>query len=228
MQLRVMVYNVRGFRDGTERLARLITGIGPDLLLVNESGSRRRLRRFAGAVHMQAATDPWSPLRRRVKNAVLVRPPWRVGSHRLQRFPGSARWYPRGALIAKVVRPSDRFWAISVHLGLHPAERARHADAVARLAASFHGSVVIGGDLNERPDGRAASLLAAWFRDAWSLAGEGSDQTFPAADPAARIDYLFVSGEVAVEEVVVGSGADAPEVSDHRPLIAELTLDRRG
>ncbi len=44
----------------------------PDVLLLQETGSRRDLRRFAHDVGMRAARDPWSPLRRRVKNAVLL------------------------------------------------------------------------------------------------------------------------------------------------------------
>ena len=76
MRVRVIVHNVRGFRDGFERLVRLVGHFEPDLLLLNETGGRWRLRRFANALGMELAADPWSPLRRRVKDAVLVRPPW--------------------------------------------------------------------------------------------------------------------------------------------------------
>jgi ribosomal protein S16 len=50
MRVRVVVVNVRGFRDGFERLVRLVGHFEPDLLLLNETGSRRRLRRFANAL----------------------------------------------------------------------------------------------------------------------------------------------------------------------------------
>ena len=39
---------------------------------------------------------------RRAKDAVLARSPWRIAEHRQARFPGSARFYPRGALIARL------------------------------------------------------------------------------------------------------------------------------
>ena len=42
--------------------------------------------------------------------------------------------------------------------------------------------------------------------------------------PSARIDYLFVSEGIVVERVLVPPGPDAREASDHRPLVAELTL----
>jgi hypothetical protein len=47
MRVRVVVYNVRGFRDGLERVVRLVDRFKPDLLILNETGGRFRLRRFA-------------------------------------------------------------------------------------------------------------------------------------------------------------------------------------
>ena len=83
---------------------------------------------------------------------------------------------------------------------------------------------VVGGDLNEKPDGRAVGFLSERFRDAWLLGGDADGDTFPADEPTARIDYLFVSEGIAVERVLVPPGPDAREASDHRPLVAELTL----
>jgi hypothetical protein len=88
MRVCVVVYNVRGFRDGPERLVRLVGRFRPDVLLLNETDGRWRVRRFARALGMDLAADPWSPLRRRVKDAVLVRPPWRIVVHRQHRARG--------------------------------------------------------------------------------------------------------------------------------------------
>ena len=108
MRLRVVVYNVRGFRDGPERVTRVAGNARPDLVLLNESGSRRRLRRFTRRLGMQPASDPWSPFRRRVKDAVIVRPPWTILEHRLHRFAGTDPVYPRGAVIARIDRSGRR------------------------------------------------------------------------------------------------------------------------
>ena len=224
MRVRVLVYNVRGFRDGAERLVRLVGHFEPDVLLLNETGGRWRLRRFAKALGMDAAADPWSPFRRRVKDAVLARPPWRIverGQHRFERGP----WlHPRGALIATLEHGEARLCAISTHLGLHPRERLAHAKALAALLDHVDEPVVVGGDLNEKPDGRAVGFLSERFRDAWLLGGDADGETFPADEPTARIDYLFVSEGIVVERVLVPPGPDAREASDHRPLVAELTL----
>lgn len=227
MRVRVVVYNVRGFRDGLANMAAVIGRLHPDLVLLTETGGRRRLRRLARSVEMRAVGDPWSPFRRRVKNAILVRPPWRVGEHRLIRLSGSRRWYPRGALVARITRPEARVWAIAVHLGLHPLERRRHAEELTAALRDLEDPVVLGGDLNERPDGKAVELLAERFRDAWLLGGDVAGETFPADEPTARIDYLFVSEGVRVERAMVPPTPDVRAASDHRPVVAEVTFPGR-
>ncbi|HET7929115.1 MAG TPA: endonuclease/exonuclease/phosphatase family protein [Actinomycetota bacterium] len=227
MRVRVVVYNVRGFRDGSERLVRLVGHFRPDVLLLNETGGRWRLRRFATALGMDRAADPWSPFRRRVKDAVLVRPPWRIVGHRQHRFEGGPWLYPRGALVAVLELADSRLCAISMHLGLHPRERLADAKAVAALVDEVDAPIVAGGDLNEKPDGRAVGFLSERFRDAWLLGGDADGETFPADLPTARIDYLFVSDGIVVERVLVPPGSDARQASDHRPLVAELTLPGR-
>ena len=133
--VRVVTYNVRGFRDGLGRVAAVVRELAPDVLLLQETGSRRDLRRFAAEVGMRAARDPWSPLRRRVKNAVLLAEPWSLVSFRLERFADARRWYPRGALVARASTGSGDIWAISIHLGLDGAERARQAERVTRRSS---------------------------------------------------------------------------------------------
>jgi endonuclease/exonuclease/phosphatase family metal-dependent hydrolase len=226
VRLRVVVYNVRGFRDGLDRLAAVIARFEPDLVLLNEAGSRRSLRRFARSIGMQAAADPWSPVRRRVKSAVLARTPWRILEHRLHRFTDVRRaFYPRGALIAHAGRAGRRVWVMAIHLGLHPLERLHAAEELSDLARGLDGPVLLGGDCNETPDGRAIAFLSDRFWDAWLLGGDVAGETFPAEDPTARIDYLFVSEEIQVERVLVPAVLpEARRASDHLPVVAELTL----
>ncbi len=225
MRLRVVVYNIRGFRDGLDLVWQVAAHFHPDILLLNETGSRRRLRRFARRMDMEVAADPLSPFRRRVKNAVLVGPPWRIVSHRLHRFGDvRRRMYPRGALIAQVGRAGYRLWAVSVHLGLHPLERLHAVQELSDLVRGLSGPVLIGGDFNETPDRRAVRFLGERFWDAWLLGGDAAGETFPSSDPTARIDYLFVPEGVAVERIIIPPGRDARRASDHLPIVAELKL----
>ncbi len=223
MRLRVATFNLRGFRDGLDGVASVVEELAPDILLVQESGSRRTLRRLAAVTGMQAAGDPWSPLRRRVKNAVLAKPPWRIVQHRLHRFEGSARFYPRGALIAQAGGAGRRVWAVSIHLGLAPLERLAHARALTDLCSGLAGApIVIGGDLNASPAERSVAWIADRYWDAWAETGAGDGATFPAREPTARIDSLFVSGGLRVEAVELGG---CPDASDHLPLAAELVIE---
>jgi endonuclease/exonuclease/phosphatase family metal-dependent hydrolase len=227
--VRILVYNVHGFRSGVGRVAALVERLEPDLLLLNETGGRWRVRAFARRLGLQAAADPWSPLRRRVKDAVLVRPPWRVLEHRLVRLEPRDRWLPRGALVARVARDEVRLVAVATHLGLRPAERIAHAGQLVELVEGA-GPTIVGGDLNERPDGRSVGIVTARLFDAWVLAGDGTDgETFPADEPSARIDYLFVSAELRVERALVpGVLPEARAASDHLPLLVELGLPGDG
>jgi len=224
VRVRVLTYNVRGFRDGLERLARIVSRLEPDVVLLNETGGRLALRRFGRALGMQVARDAWSPFRRRVKDAVLVRAPWRIASTFQHRFPTASWLYPRGALAADIRRAGVRVHAVSTHFSLHPGERRRHAEELTALVAGLKTPAIVGGDLNERPEGRAVSLLGERFGDAWLLGGAADGDTFPARAPTSRIDYLFVTRGIRVEGTLVPSGPDARDASDHRPVVAVLTL----
>ncbi len=228
MRVRAVVYNVRGFRDGADLVAAVVRRFEPDLLLLNETGGRLRLRRFARSLGMHVAGDAWSPLRRRVKDAILVRPPWRIVERRQHRFAGGTFLYPRGVLIARLEREDRSMWGSVTHLGVRPAERLRHAEELAEIVEALGTPLLLGGDLNDRPDGRAVARLSRGLRDAWLLAGDVEGETFPADRPSARIDYLFVRGEAQVDRVIVAGSPEAARASDHRPVIAELTLLRPG
>jgi endonuclease/exonuclease/phosphatase family metal-dependent hydrolase len=223
MRLRVLVYNVRGFRAGVAAVAGAVEPHAPDVALLNECRSRSRLRRFARAVAMNPASPRWFPLSRTPRNAVLVRAPWRVVEWRLHRFELSKRFYPRGVLVAHIGRTGYRAWALSVHLGLAPAERRRHAEELLGLTRKLNGPLLVGGDLNEAPGSASVGWIAERLWDTWEEAGKGDGGTFPSADPTQRIDYLFRSEHFAVEAAIVG-GPEVAGASDHRPLLVDLVL----
>jgi endonuclease/exonuclease/phosphatase family metal-dependent hydrolase len=225
--VRVVAYNVRGFRDDRRALLEVIRTLSPDVLLLNETGARWRLRRFGRELGMAVAADPWSPLRRRAKDAVLARGPWTVVEHRQVRFHGSAFLYPRAALCARLRAGGVSWLAVATHLGLRPRERARHAGELLEALARLGGPVVVGGDLNERPDGPTVAALRGRLVDAWAVAGSGASETFPAATPTARIDHVFVSHDVRVRAAFVADGQGVARASDHRPVVVDVDLPGR-
>jgi len=226
VRLRVLVYNVKGFRLGVRNAATLLAELGPDVALIQECGPRYRLRRFASSLGMDVASRHFF-LRRSIHNAVLVRPPWRLMSERLHRFPRDERFYPRGVFLARLGRAGFRLWVGSVHLGLKPAARRRNADELVSVVLGLDGPAVVGGDLNEGPNGPAAKWIAERLWDCFASAGDGPGETFRADGPSARIDYLFATEEVRPERAWVVRGPAAAASSDHLPVFADLVLTTR-
>lgn len=227
--MRIVTYNVRGFRNGVDRVLGVVRSLRPDVLLLQETGSRRSLRRFAVGASMRAASDPWSPNRRRVKNAVLLAHPWRSASIELVRFADPRRWYPRGALVVRAVSEAGpSLWLVSTHFGLDGSERGRQAEALLRVVAGFgQAPAVVGGDLNATPEMRVPVRIAADLSDAWAAVERGDGSTFPASRPSARIDYVFVRGTLTVDDASVG-GEGSGDASDHLPVCVDIALGAAG
>jgi endonuclease/exonuclease/phosphatase family metal-dependent hydrolase len=215
-QIRVATWNVHGLRAGVEAVARVVRGERVDILMLQESGPRGRLRALGATLGMVVCADPPAFPRRRIQNAVLVRPPRRVRSHRLVPFDGRSRIHPRGALIARL----DDVTAISVHLGLESAERARHVPRLLEIVGNVEQPVVIGGDLNARPEDASPARIAASHPDMWTGVGEGGGSTYPSSNATARIDYLFAGPVVQPLRAWTVGGT----VSDHLMVVADLRI----
>jgi endonuclease/exonuclease/phosphatase family metal-dependent hydrolase len=214
-----VVWNVHGFRAGTSAVADAVRSLDADLLLLNETRYLGfGLRRFARGLGMERAdgTGAWRP----IPNAVLVRPPWRVVEGEKVVFPRTRRTIRRGAVVATIGRAGRRVEVVAVHLGLSGAERVEHARMLTDAVAG-RGPLVVGGDLNEGPDGPAASWIAERY---WDVCAGGCGPTFPSHAPRARIDYLFLSEGIRVDRARVGAGP-LRGLSDHLPVLADLTVE---
>jgi endonuclease/exonuclease/phosphatase family metal-dependent hydrolase len=227
VRLRVLVYNVKAFRRGVRGAAALVAEYEPDIALIQECGPRYRLRRFASTLGMDV-TSHHDFLRRSIHNAVLVRPPWRIVSKRLHRFPKDRPFYPRGILVARVGRAGFRVWVGSVHLGLEGAARRRNVEELVALAIGLDGPVLVGGDFNEGPESAAVRWLSQRMWDCFGAAGEGPGETFPSDGATARIDYIFANEAATAERVWVLGGAGAAATSDHLPLFGDVVLSNGG
>jgi endonuclease/exonuclease/phosphatase family metal-dependent hydrolase len=214
--IRVATWNVHGLRGGVDAVARVVRDEAVDVLLLQESGPRLRLKSLGAALGMVVCVGPPAFPRRRIQNAVLVKPPRAVRSHRLVRFDGGSRLHPRGVLIARL----GDLTAVSVHLGVAGPERGRHAEQLLEILGSIDGPVVIGGDLNAHPEEAVPAAIASSHPDVWSHEDEGHAGTFPSHEPSARIDYLFTGPAVQPLRAWTAGGT----VSDHLMVIADLQL----
>lgn len=214
-----MTWNVHGFRAGVKAAAEAVRGEEPDVVLLNETGYLGfRLRRFARRLDMEGSTG--ATLRWRIPNAVLARRPWRVVRGQVAVLPRTGRTVRRGAVMAQMGRSGIRLWVVAVHLGLSGQERAAHAKVLTDMLAG-RDPAVMGGDLNEDETGSAARWIASRY---WDVAADAAEAaTFPSREPRARIDYLFVSEGIQLERAWTGGGR-FEELSDHRPVLADLSV----
>lgn len=218
--LRVATWNVHGMRGGTRAVAATVREQDTDVLLLQESGPRRRLLELGERLGWIVCADPRAFPRRRVQNAVLLRAATAASIRsRLVRFRGGSFMHPRGVLEAEI----DESWiAMSVHLGLSGPERGRHTEELGARMEGSSGSIVLGGDLNALPDDPGPKRLTRLATDCWAAVGEGAGATFPSHTPTARIDYLFLGPSIRPVRAWTAGGT----VSDHLMVVAEIELDR--
>ena len=223
-ELRVATLNIlMGGRRG-EPLHEGVRTMAPDVLLVNESPKlpllwRRRCELLATRWGLRFVGGG----RPAGSNMVLVRPGIRLEGVRSRtlRIPPLM---PRRGIVAVQLRVDGKlFGAISCHLSLTPEARVREVEEVLAEASRLRGPVVVGGDLNERPNGPSwARFRQAGFADH----GTGHWRTFPVEEPGRRIDALLVRGPV---RVLHHGDPGVPEglqvaASDHRAVLAVLTI----
>lgn len=167
---------------------------------------------------------------------------WEIVDHEHVLLPTPEGWEQRGALLVVIVVPGiGEIAVVTTHLqvdgdrGSAADQRAEGAAIVAELARSRGLPAVITGDLNASPDDdelRSLSGEESGFRDCWTAAHpEHPGLTIPAspvADPEARIDYVFASGELDVRGATVPTSATTRIASDHYPVVADLSLGPEG
>lgn len=240
--VRVMVYNIHAGKDAGGRpnlddVARLVLAHDADVVLLQEVD--RGTRRSGGVDQLQVlmeATEFAGVFGRTLDYdggqygiAALSRdgfgyqdtvplqvlpPPTRAGgSHE-----------PRGALVTIVNTRLGRWQAITTHLDASATDdyRQQEADRLAEIIRVRRAAglpLMLGGDMNATPDSAVIKkVLGFGFRDAWTVCGTGDGFTFPASQPARRIDYLFLSGTLqCISAQVLDS-----HVSDHRPLLVTV------
>lgn len=123
----------------------------------------------------------------------------------------------------------------NTHFPLDPQARMRAAQRLWEQVAQEEAVlVIVGGDFNAPPTEQSIAFLQGKIDidgkrgelvDAWHTAGIGPPETFPSAEPRARIDYLFYQAEpsVVVQEARV-VGRRPVEMSDHAAVVATFSI----
>jgi endonuclease/exonuclease/phosphatase family metal-dependent hydrolase len=229
--IRVLSYNIRSMRDDTAALARVISACAPDLVLVQEAPRffrwRKKLARLAaasGLVTLSGGATASGPallcsLRATVERTEDVLLPLTPGLHR------------RGFATAVVRFGGARLGVLSCHLSLQKDERyAQGGMLFDRLAGMGVEHAIVGGDLNERPNGRTFRRLTAGLQDCWAAAPWGAEYTSTPADPHQRIDAILATRGIEVLGCGVPLGhpgvteTDLRAATDHLPVLAALRV----
>jgi len=84
------------------------------------------------------------------------------------------------------------------------------------------GPLVVCGDFNSRPGSRVHRVLSEQVTDVFRLTKAKRPRTFSTNLPVICLDYIYVSGNVAVDHAEVINDTAARVASDHFPLVAEL------
>ncbi len=228
-RMRVMTYNIRGGwgidgQRSTERIAEVILDHAPDVLCLQEVHQRlpqshfvdqpRRLERLLGLPVTFQANLKLGPGGYGL--AVVSRfPVTSVQNHLLP----SVR-EQRGVLQVGLATPGGPLTVFCTHWGLNGEERARQGARLAALVRDIPGPVIVCGDFNEEAD--AAGLRTLLEQTGLRDADAGRHRrTYPADKPTARIDYVFFSPALTLQDVSI---TQTP-ASDHLPLVADFSPD---
>ncbi|MBD1382033.1 endonuclease/exonuclease/phosphatase family protein [Metabacillus arenae] len=128
----------------------------------------------------------------------------------------------RGLLEATINVKGNHLHFYNTHLALTSAEREIQINEVIDIASQSKGPKVIVGDLNATPESNEMKPMNSHYLDVF--AGQTSNSnTYPAENPAKRIDYIFTSDDIeTVNTEVIDTLA-----SDHLPITAKIVLDRK-
>ena len=223
-RVRVMTYNIfMGGRNGSD-LHRVVRAVEPEVLLVNESPKKPFLwKRRAG--HL---ADSWGMryvVGGRSAGSNMITAASTVGvKARGAEIIDQPLFQPRRGIAWAQLRVEGRLLGVvCCHLSLDRQRRLAESERVLEVASRLRGPVVIGGDLNEEPDGAVWRRLA---RAGFSDHGSARSRTFPADDPKKRIDALLVRGnaEVLSHGIPDVDPALMAAASDHLPVVAALRL----
>jgi endonuclease/exonuclease/phosphatase family metal-dependent hydrolase len=219
-----MTFNIWLGGRGSRALHEAVRRARPDVLLVNESPKtpllwRRRCEELAqrwGMTYVDGGRSAGS-------NMIVVGSDVAVRSTYTTTIPVPCLRPRRGVAAAQLRLAGRPLGVVSCHLSLDAGRRVREVERVIEVAEQLHGPVLVGGDLNERPDGPCwQRLRAAGYVDH----GSSAWLTYPARKPRKRIDALLLRG--AADVLHHGDPGLDPALqaraSDHRAVLAELVV----
>jgi len=228
--LRVMTYNVHNGFDtsgdlGLEALATVIEAEQPDVVMLQE---------IPRGMVIYGTTDALAWLAQRLGMRAHFAPTadalWGLGT--LSRLPvvedGATSLPPDDLLIRRGVQSivvdsgaEGQLTVVNTHFHHPQADSDVRVLQARAVVKAWQGTMplVVGGDLNARPPTpEIQHFVEAGWQDVVEVSGARPGYTFPSSSPYERIDYLWLSPDLAAAEVTVPSSP----ASDHLPVVATI------
>jgi len=236
--LRIITYNVHRCIGGDrkispDRISEVISLHQPDVVALQEVdyGQVRPASYDQAAIIAERLNfDAVWIERERCGNAILSRYPMKMvkagGLHRPRRWHTLAR---RGALWVEIEVFGARIQILNTHLGLTPASRLNQARVLTGpewlSSPECRPPLILCGDFNTQPGSAVFELLEGRLRYVEALKVNGqNEKTWPSSHPVLSFDHMFISLDLAVEEVKVPADGAVRIASDHLPLYVQLSL----
>ncbi len=245
--VRLMTYNIKSYKaalrtEGFADLAREVASHHPDILVAQDNHAANRAQASAAWPGGRAFGLPYAfvvdqyivasryPLRDCAQGAI----DYRGQAHAYVRCVVEVDGLALSVATAHFESPRNGLNAARRE-GLEGADdwqqnyedRLGQSRALAKSLEPWSRPMVVAGDLNA-PEASSVvrTLLGIGLRDAYSSAARGYGYSYGQALRLGfsflRIDHILVSPEVGVADCFVGNG----DASDHRPVIADLLLQR--
>lgn len=233
--LTVLTYNIH-HGEGTdakldlERIARIIRAENPDLVALQEVDEKtERTANVSQAAELGRLTGLHHAFGKAMDyrggaygQAILSR--WPITQTKVQQLPQRAGREPRIVFVAQIESPHGNLNFATVHLD-HQLEEVRldQARALNKILADEKTPALLCGDFNAGPESSTMKFIFEHWLDA---AGDRAANTIPSANPRKRIDYILAApkdGWTAATSRVL----EEPIASDHRPVLARVTLTLR-
>jgi endonuclease/exonuclease/phosphatase family metal-dependent hydrolase len=228
--IRVMSYNIQGRVDHLEAIAKVIIASRANVVCLQEVHTTRtgpdlvkKLHRFLPGWFVREQADVATFTRYPIVSASVF--PLTSRSDRIMlETVLDVHGRPLAVLnLHYAVRPQDilrRQMSFLTYLR-HKASLAQEQTVtILRVASSKSAPLLLVGDFNNPPRGRYYHLFSSRYTDAFRASGWGWGYTLTSRFPYTRIDYIWLSKDIKVQKCEVLNTT----VSDHRPLIAEITL----
>jgi len=227
----VASYNIRKAiaadrRRRPERIVEVLHEIGADVVVLQEADRRFGARTSAIPFHMLTDHSDYRHVPFDMRqgsigwhgNAILVRPHVTIERCQPIHLPALE---PRGAVLADLSIAGAPLRVVGMHLDLSGLWRRRQAHAILN-------------ELGHQPDVRPTLLcgdLNDWTRASGCLRDFAQHHhavplgpSFHARRPVGRLDRIFVSGGISVEDYGVHRSMLARTASDHLPVWARIAI----